>query len=208
MLLDLRRLLAEPFRLHPGSLHLLPLAFQLRKHVLKVLVALVNQIVRFLEDFLGQPQLPGNGESIGLAGNADEQPVGRPQGLHVKLAGGVDNPLGAHSVELQLGVVGGGHHPAAHFPAEFDDGGGQGRTLRRVSARAQLVKEHQGSVVALGYHIHNGAHVAGEGGKALGNGLLVADVGKNGLKGRKSAPVSRRNVQAALGHQGEQTDGF
>ena len=58
------------------------------------------------------------------------------------------------------------------------------------------------------HHIHDGSHVAGEGGKALGNGLLVADIRENGLEGRKSAAVSRGNVQAALGHQGEQTDGF
>lgn len=58
LLLDFRRLLAEPFRLHTGGLHLLPLAFQLRQHILKVLIALIYQAVRFLEDFLGQSQLP------------------------------------------------------------------------------------------------------------------------------------------------------
>ena len=100
------------------------------------------------------------------------------------------------------------HHPTAHFPAELNDGRSQSRTLSRVGARAQLIEEHQSSVIALRHHIHDGSHVAGEGRKALGNGLLVADIRENGLEGRKSAAVSRGNVQAALGHQGEQTDGF
>ena len=208
MLLDFRRLLAKPFCLHTGGLHLLPLAFQLRQHILKVLIALIYQAVRFLEDFLGQPQLPGNGEGVGLSGNADKQPVGRTQCLHVKLTGGVDNTLGAHGVKLQLGIVGSCHHPAAHFPAELNDGRSQSRALSRVGARAQLIEEHQSPVIALRHHIHDGSHMAGEGGKALGNGLLIADIRENGLEGRKGAAVSRGNVQAALGHQGEQTDGF
>ena len=75
------------------------------------------------------------------------------------------------------------NHPAAQFPAKFDDGGSQRRALRRVGARAQLVEQNQRPVVALGDHVHNGAHVAGKGGQALGDGLLVADVGENGVEG-------------------------
>ena len=104
--------------------------------------------------------------------------------------------------------MGGGHHTGAHFPAELDKGNGQGRALGRVGTGAQLVIEHQGSAVALGHHIHNGAHMAGEGGKALCDGLLVTDVGKNGVKGGKGAAVSCRHMEAALCHQGQQADGF
>ena len=183
LLLDLCRLLLQALGFLTGKLHLLALLLQLGQHVLKVLVGLVHQIVGFLQNFLRKSQLPGNGKGIGLAGNANEQLVGGSKGLHVELAGGVDDALRAHGVELQFGVMGRRNHPAAQLPTEFDDGGSQRRALRRVGARAQLVEQHQRPVVALGDHVHNGAHVAGKGGQALGDRLLVADVGENGVEG-------------------------
>jgi len=183
LLLDLCRLLLQALGFLTGKLHLLALLLQLGQHVLKVLVGLVHQIVGFLQNFLRKSQLPGNGKGIGLAGNADEQLVGGSKGLHVELAGGVDDALRAHGVELQFGVMGRRNHPAAQLPTEFDDGGSQRRALRRVGTRAQLVEQHQRPVVALGNHVHNGAHVAGKGGQALGDRLLVADVGENGVEG-------------------------
>ena len=73
---------------------------------------------------------------------------------------------------------------AAHFPAELDNRGSQCGAFRRVRAGTQFVEQHQSPVIALGNHIHNGAHMAGEGGQALGNGLLVANIRQNGIKGR------------------------
>ena len=104
--------------------------------------------------------------------------------------------------------MGGRHHPGAHFPAEFDQGNGQSRALGGICARAQLIVEDQSSAVALGHHVYDGAHMAGEGGQALGNGLLVADVRQNGVKGRERASVPRGHMEAALGHERQQTDGF
>ena len=52
----------------------------------------------------------GDGEGVGLAGDADEEPVGGAQGLHVELAGGVLHPGGGHGKGFQLRVVGGGGH--------------------------------------------------------------------------------------------------
>ena len=50
--------------------------------------------------------------------------------------------------------------------------------------------------------------MTGECGQALCNGLLIANVCQNGIKGRKFAAVAGGNMQAALGHQGQQTDGL
>ena len=208
LLLDSGGFLPQLLRLHAGAFHLLPLLLQLGQHILKVLVALAHQVAGFFQNLLGKPQLAGNGKGIGLAGDADEQLVGGLQCLHVKFAGGIDNPLGAHGIELQLGIVGGSHHPAAHFAAELNQRNGKGGTFRRVRTGTQLIIQHQRPVVALSHHVHNGFHVAGKGGKALGNGLLIANVGQDGIKGRKHAAVPRRDMKAALCHQGQKTNGF
>ena len=100
------------------------------------------------------------------------------------------------------------HHTAAHFAAEFDDGHSQRRAFRRVGASAQFIKKYQRAVIALANHIHNGAHMAGEGGKALGNGLLIADIRQDRIKSRKGAAVPCRNMQAALCHQRQKADGL
>ena len=104
--------------------------------------------------------------------------------------------------------MGSSNHTAAHFTAELNQCDGQRRTLRRVGSGTQFVIEHQGPIIALLHHIHNGSHVAGEGGQALGNGLLVADVRQNGIKGGKLTAIPGRDVEAALRHQGQQSDGF
>ena len=208
LLFDILRFPAQPFGLDPGALHLLALLLQLGQYIFKILVGLADQIVCFLQNVLAEPQFTGNSEGIGLAGNADQQLVGRPQGLHIKFAGGIDHALRAHGIEFQFRIVGGCHHAAAHFATEFDNGSGQGCAFSRVRTGTQLVKQHQSPVIALLHHIHNGAHMAGEGGQTLGDGLLVTDIRQDGIKGRKLTAISRRNMQAAFSHQRQQTHGF
>ena len=130
------------------------------------------------------------------------------EGLYVKFAGGVDHPGGAHGVYLQLRVVGGSRHPAAVFAAEFDEADGQRCALRRVGARSQLVKQHQRLVVALIYDLDNVFHMGGEGGQALLDALLVADVRQHLGENGNGAAVVGGNVQAALGHKGQKPDGL
>ncbi|CAN4071260.1 Galactarate dehydratase, partial [Dysosmobacter welbionis] len=80
-------------------------------------------------DVLRQPQPPGDGKGVGFAGNADQQPVGGRQRLHVELAGGVLHPCRSHGEGLQLRIVGGGGHLGPQPPHVLDDGDGQGRAL-------------------------------------------------------------------------------
>ena len=58
-------------------------------------------------------------------------------------------PLGSHGIELQLRVMGGRHHPAAHGPAELNNGHGQSGALRRIRTGSQLIKENERAAVAL-----------------------------------------------------------
>ena len=183
MLFDFFGLLLQTFRFLAGRLHLLPLLFQLGQDIFKVFVAFINQVVRFFQNFLRQTQFPGNSKGVGLSRNTDQKTIGGAQGVYVKLAGSVDDTLCPHGVEFQFGIVGGCHHSAAHLSAEFDDGCGQRCTFRRVGTGSQLIKQHQRPVIALVHHIHNGAHMAGERGQALGNGLLISDIRQNQVEG-------------------------
>ena len=42
----------------------------------------------------------------------------------------------------------------------------------------------------------------------MGNGLLITDICQNSVKGRKNTSIPCRNMQTALRHQCQQTDGF
>ena len=55
LLFNFRGLLTQPLCLLTGGLHLLTLLFQLGQNILKVLVALIDQVIRFLQDLLGKP---------------------------------------------------------------------------------------------------------------------------------------------------------
>ena len=160
LLLDFCSLLTQPLCLLPGSFHLLALLFQLGKDIFKVLIAFIDQVIRFLQDFLRQTQLAGNGKGIGLSGNADQKLIGGTQCLHVKFTGGIYDPLCAHSIQLELRIVGRSDNVAAHLSAKLNDSRCQSGALRRVRTGTQLIEQYQRPVVALGNHIHDGAHMA------------------------------------------------
>ena len=189
-------------------LHLLALLVQLGQHVFKADVLGADPGVGLLDDLLGQSQALRDGKGVGFAGDAHQQTVGGRQGLHVKLAGGVLHPGGGHGVHLQLGIVGGGGHQGPLAPGVLDDGGGQGSPLHGVGAAPQLIEEDEGLLVGLGEHAHDVAHVGGEGGQGLSDGLLVADVRQHPPANLDGAAVPGGGVQAALGHEGEQADGL
>ena len=188
--------------------HLLALLVQLGEHVLEADVLRAHPGGGGLDDLLRQAQPLGDGKGVGLPRDAHQQAVGGGQGLHVKLAGGVLHPRGGHGVDLQLGVVGGGGHQGPQAPGVLDDGGGQGGPLHGVGAAPQLVEEDEGVPVGLLEHAHDVAHVGGEGGQGLGDGLLVPDVRQHPLAHPDGAPVPHGDVEAALGHEGEQADGL
>ena len=86
--------------LFPLLLHLLPLLIQAGQHILKPHVLRVQPGGGLLDDVLRQAQPPGDGEGVGLARDAQHQPVGGGQGVHIELTGGIFHPLRGHSVHL------------------------------------------------------------------------------------------------------------
>lgn len=84
----------------------------------------------------------------------------------------------------------------------------QCRALSRVSTRAQFVEQHQIIRRHLVHDGHNRRHMPGEGGQALLDGLLVANIGEHLLKYRQLRPQIRRDLQARLQPPRRQTNRF
>ena len=84
----------------------------------------------------------------------------------------------------------------------------QRRALRRICARAKLVKEHERIRRHTLEDRDDVCHVTRKGGKRLFDGLLVADVRENIIKNSQLRAVFRRDLQAGLRHQRKQTRGL
>ena len=178
------------------------------QHVLEPHGFTVHLGLGVLDDALVQPQPPGDGKGVGLARYADEQPVGGPQRLHIELTAGVLYPRRGHGKGLQLRVMGGGRRQRALAPHILDDGDGQRRALHRVGARPQLVEQDQALLIRQLQYLHCVGHVRREGGQALLDALLVAHVRQHPVEHLHGALVAGGDVQAALGHQAQQPQGF
>ena len=99
-----------------------------------------------------------------------------------------------------------GHRARMHIQQGGEHRLRQRRALRRIGARAKLVKEHER---IRGHTLEDRddvRHVTRKGG--LFDGLLVADVRENVIKNSQLRAVFRRNLQAGLRHQRKQTRGL
>ena len=167
--------------LMPGDFQLLlldgdPALLQVGDYVLEGLVLLADLFPGGVYDLLRQPQLGGDGEGVALPGDADQQPVGGLQGLHVELAAGILHKGGGEGVDLQLAVVGGGHGADAPVVEVVQHRDGQGRALGGVCPRPQLIEEAERIRVRMVQDVDDALHMGGEGGQALLDALLVPDV--------------------------------
>ena len=78
----------------------LAFGLQLGEHILKPDALTAHLDLGRLDDLVRQAQPFGDGEGVGLAGDADEQAVGGAEGLHIKFTGGVLHPRRGHGEGL------------------------------------------------------------------------------------------------------------
>ena len=161
-----------------------------------------------LDNTAGYPQLFADQECVGLARYAHTQLIGWAQGLQIKLAAGVDHALCFQCKDLQLCIVGGRHQQYTTAAQLLNDGNSQCGTLGRVGAGTQLVQQHKGVRHSQFQNTGDFFHVAGEGGKALLNALLIADVYQKFIKHADLATLVCRDQKTALCHSAQQTGGF
>ena len=82
-----------------------------------------------------------------------------------------------------------------------EDGHSQESPFLRVRPGTQLVKEDQGPVGHLIQDADNIGHVGTKGGQVLLNGLLISDVGIDGIENTQTTPRLSRDMETRLAHQ-------
>ena len=136
------------FFLIAGNIRLFPLqrdpaVLQLGDHVLKAFVLRADLLLRFFDQIFRKPQLLRDGERVALAGNADQQAVGRPQGFHVKFTAGILHAVGGKRIDFQLAVMGGRHRADSLTVQMVQNRDGQSRAFGRIGTGSQFIEEDQ-----------------------------------------------------------------
>ena len=90
--------------------------------------------------------------------------------------------------------MGGGHQQHAAAAQFFNDGHSQRGTLGRVGTGTQLVQQHKGVRHGQLQNAGDLFHMAGEGGKALLDALLIADVHEEFVEDTDLTALIRRFV--------------
>ena len=104
--------------------------------------------------------------------------------------------------------MGGDHKEAAAAEELLQDGRGQAGAFRRVRAAAELVQQDQAVLAAFPEDPDHIGHVAGEGGQVLADALAVADIAEHPVHHPDDGAFPAGDMEPALGHQGQQADGF
>eukprot|EP00962_Isochrysis_galbana_P032237 scaffold10563_cov113-Isochrysis_galbana.AAC.1 len=159
-----------------------------------------------------QPQPPRDGQRVGPARDAPQQPVGRGHSDVVKLDARILKGRVVVLERLERGVVGGAHgergpvgQPAQHRRA-------QRRSLGRVCPRANLIQQHQRGLRGAPQDRLDACHVGREGRERLDQRLLVANVGHHYVEPRNAgrravdARLAADGPQPRLGHQHGETE--
>ena len=97
--------------------------------------------------------------------------------------------------------MGGRHDQGPDFTQMVEDGHSQESPFLRVRPGTQLVKEDQGPVGHLIQDADNIGHVGTKGGQVLLNGLLISDVGIDGIENTQTTPRLSRDMETRLAHQ-------
>ena len=181
---------------------------QLPQNCIQTFILGRQMLLGSLNDATGDAQLFADQESVGLARYAHTQLIGWAQGLQIKLAAGIDHALSLQRKDLQFRIVGGRHQQYTTAAQLLNDGNSQCGPLGRVGAGAQLVQQHKGVRHGKLQNTGDLFHVAGEGGKALFNALLIADVYQKFIKHTDLTALVCRDQKAALCHSTQQTGSF
>ena len=195
------------FRLVPGLLHLILRGFQLKlqviqlgQHAVQTLIITGHVAAGCVNDGFRDAQLGADEKGVGFARHTHAEPVGGHEALHIEFAAGVYHAGGLQRVDLQLRIVGGGHDKAPLPPQLLQQADRQRRTLGRVSAGTQLVQQRQRAGTGQFQNPGDAFHVAGEGGQALLDALLVTDIHQIFLKMTDGAVLVGRNQKSILRH--------
>ena len=102
-----------------------------------------------INNFFAKSQTFGYCKRIGLARNADKQPVGRAERFNVKFAGGILNAIFIRCINLKLCIMRRRGNVRTHFARMLNNGYCKRRALGGVCSGSKLVKQQKRICVAL-----------------------------------------------------------
>ena len=130
--------------------------------------------------------------------------VGGGVRLGVEAEAGAGDALRGRRVRLQQVVVRRRRHERAATTEALYDGRAERAALRGIGPRADFVQQDERRQRESLVHLDDVRDVAREGGQAVGDGLVVADVREHRPEDAHSRAPGGRHVQAGLGHQDQQ----
>ena len=120
-----------------------PACLQVGEQVFKGDILFAEPLSGIFDNKIRQSQFAGDGESVTLSGNTDEQPVSRAETLYIEFTAGILHARRRKGVYLQLAEVCGRHCAYISLVQVREDGCGKGGAFRGVRAGSELVKEDQ-----------------------------------------------------------------
>src|ERR1044071_6845282 len=141
------------------------------------------------------------------SGHADAQLIGGLKSLLVKAHGRVERARGVGGIDLERGAMRGNNAERAAAVKMVCNGDGQRRAFFGIGGRAEFVKQDKRMGRGGARDEINVGDVRGEGGKILLDRLVIADIGKNGIKDRQPRRGGGHG-NAGLRHERQQSNGF
>src|SRR5579864_4884841 len=141
------------------------------------------------------------------SGHADAQLIGGLKSVFIEAHGGVEHARGVGGIYLERRVVRGDDAERAAAAEMVCNGHGQRRAFFRIGGGAELVQQDERMRGCGARDEINVGDVRGEGGKILLDRLVVADIGKHGIKHRQPRRGGGHG-NAGLRHEREQAKSF
>ena len=130
----------------------------------------------------GHAEPLGNLDREAAPRRAVDQPVGGRERFGIEAERRARHAVRRRRVRLERVVVGRRDQVRASRAEVIDHRDAERAAFYRIRPGAHLVEQHQRRQREVSVHRHDVGDVRGEGAQACGNGLLVADVGKERLK--------------------------
>ncbi len=188
--------LEEPDLLGPGRSQVVELV----QEAGGVLAVLEQIALCACDDGFGQAVLPGHVQGLACAhlvvGEGEEGLAGLGGEEH----GGRARLVAGEGVALEGRKVRGCEHVGALFDEFVEQGLGEGRALRRICARAELVEQHEAVVAEVPPGLGQVVDLGREGRDVVGQALLVADEGVDAAEPGQVGAGLGRHREGREGH--------
>ena len=158
------------------------------------------------QDLVREPQAARDREAVAASRTTLAEPVGGQETLAVEVQRRVYDAVAGRGEALESAQVRGHDGGASPLGQRLHEGARQGLALLGIGARAGLVDEDEGPRTRLLQDRAQAPQMGGEGRQAVGDGLTVTRLGKEGIEDGQPGPGPRRRNHPRLGQHRHQPD--